>query len=398
MSNGWFGRWSLRVVLLLQLVLTGFALEAVRSLIDYGTEIAPRDIALSMIVAACYAVALVASFGRADQMAWRMCVLMGCQVTAAAFLLIRGLMGDSFAGAGPLPRSEWGSGLVLGVIRLYQGLSLLLTPVPMVIAAIQAGRSPEPAHRVPLHVVAALVVAGASLGVVLPWYTTRFEARHQPDVLVRQLLEDPRMRSYARTALINMSAADREKARPALIQALNQPVPEVQLAAASVLAVTEADTAFVVARLIDLLDTSFQQRDFAGTRTPPSAEAAQVLATMGPKAAPAVPALMERIRRPPTNGPERVVVVAAVRALGRIGGPAKSAVPLLLVQVREGNDSFVQEQAAFAVDQLDPVLARRCTGTALTLAEATRQAATLRRERVPLKADCTEIQERRDPD
>ncbi len=111
---------------LLQLVLTGFALEAVRSLIDYGTEIAPRDIALSMIVAACHAVALVASFGRADQMAWRMCVLMGCQVTAA-FLLISGLMGDSFAGAGPLPRSEWGSGLVLGMIRLPQGLSLLLS-------------------------------------------------------------------------------------------------------------------------------------------------------------------------------------------------------------------------------------------------------------------------------
>jgi hypothetical protein len=393
MSTGWFGRWSLRVVLLLQLVLTGFALETVRSLIDYGTQIAPRDIALSMIVAACHAVALVASFGRADQMAWRMYVLMGCQVTAA-FLLIWGLMGDSFAGAGPLPRSEWGSGLVLGMIRLSQGLSLLLTPVPMVIAAIHAARSPEPAHRVPMHVVAALVVAGASLGVVLPWYTTRFEARHQPDVLVRQLLADPRMRSYARTALINMSAAERDKARPALIQALNRPDPEVQLAAASVLAVTEADTALVVARLIDLLDTPFQQRDFAGTRTPPSAEAAQVLATMGPKAAPAVPALMERIRQPPTNGPERVVVVAAVRALGRIGGPAKSAVPLLLVQVREGNNSFVQEQAAFAVDQLDPVLARRCTGTALTLAEATRQAATLRREPVPLKAECAEIQER----
>ncbi len=157
----------------------------------------------------------------------------------------------------------------------------------MVIAAIQAAQSPEPAHRVPVHVVAALVVAGASLGIVLPWYTTRFEARHQPDVLVRQLLEDPRMRSYARTALINMSAAEREKARPALIQALNQPGLEVQLAAASVLAVTEADTAFVVARLIDLLDTPFQQRDFAGI-WPPSVEAAQVLATMGPKAAPAV--------------------------------------------------------------------------------------------------------------
>jgi HEAT repeat protein len=219
-------------------------------------------------------------------------------------------------------------------------------------------------------------------------YSKQFEARHQPDVLVRQLVGDGLMRPHARAYLTHVTALEREPARPALIEALTASDPEGQVAAASVLGVTEADPGFVAVRLARLLGT-IGLEPAEGSQRPLATEAARVLASMGPDAAPAVPALMDRIRRPPANVSEESVVVSAIRALEQIGEPARLSVPLLVLQVLEGTNPFVQEVAAGTVDSLDPALARRCTGSA-SLQEATREAAR-RRERVVLTPGCADI-------
>lgn len=388
-------RWLLSLVLLLQVALSSLALETVRGLIAYGTQIAPRELAVSMIIAACFAVALVASFGRAETLVWRMGAVAVCQMTAASVWLWAGLAGDSLAGAASLPPNEiYGREWVLSTgIRVPRALSVLLTPLPIVIAAVQVARRPRAAPRVPVHVAAALFAAAASLAIILPQYTTGIEARRQPEGLVRLLLEDRReaVREWARAALIQLPKAEQEKVRPTLLKALDHPSPAVQLQAASVLKETEADASLVIARLVDLLDTPIEPTHIAGVGMPPSFAAAQMLGAMGPKAAPAVPALMELLRLlPGKNYAERDLIAAAATALGQIGDPAKAAAPLLLVYVSEWGNPDLRYKIAAAVDRLDPALARRCTDNGSTMVEASNKAM-FSGGRVTLKAECVEM-------
>lgn len=388
--RAWFVRGLLALSILLQLLASSAAVEGVWDLIKIGTPIiVPSVLAAPMLAAACYIVALTASIGRPEQTAWRMYAVVTGEAAAAAVLMwgvARG--GLALAEAGPLPRNEWGREFELLGTYLSEGLSVLLTPIPVMIAGIHAVRYPDRTHGLPGYVVATALVCGAGSVAASVVYFKQFEARHQPDVLVRQLVGDGLMRPHARVYLTHMTALEREPARPALIEALKASDPEGQVAAASVLGVTEADPGFVAVRLARLLET-IGLEPAEGSQRPLATEAARVLASMGPDAAPAVPALMDRIRRPPADVSEESVVVSAVRALQQIGEPARTSVPLLLLQVLEGTSPFVQEVAARTVDLLDPALARRCTGSS-TLQEATREAAH-RRERIVLTPGCADI-------
>lgn len=390
-------RWLLSFVLLLQVALSGLALETVRWLIAYGTQIAPRELAVSMIIAACLAVALVASIGRAETLVWRMGAVVICQMTAASVWLWAVVTSDRLAGIAPLPPNEiYGSQMVLAEILGAQALSVLLTPLPIVIAGVHVARRPRAAPRVPVHVAAALFAAAASIAIILPQYTSGFEARRQPEELARLLLEDRRghVQLWARDALIRLPKAEQEKVRPTLLKALDHPSPTVQLKAASVLKETEADASVVMARLISLLDTPIEPTHIAGVgkpHMPPSYAAAQMLGTMGPKAAPAVPALMDLIRLlPGKNYAEQLLIAAAATALGQIGEPARAAAPLLLVHVSEWRNSTLRDQIAAAVDRLDPALAQRCTDNGSTMVEALNKAK-FSGGRVTLRAGCVEM-------
>ena len=380
----------LPVVVLLQLVLAGAALDTIKSLIDQGTLVRPVAFGSAVILAAGYLVALAASVGRADQTHTRMLVLIVCQAGVLATGILAGValggptnivLPDSY-----LPPSEWGRELGLSMITLSQGLALLLTPVSILLAVRLITLATARVRRVPLHVAVTAAGAALCLAILLPRSSTTFRLRQQPDFLVREYFEDPRMRPSARAGLIKLPADERARLRPAIRARLNDADPRVQLAAASILVEMGTDHAEVVAKLIPLLGIPIDRSEIAGVGRPVSTGAAELLGQLGPRAVPAIPALIQLVQNPGKTSVETRRGAAAATALGRIGPPALEVVPLLLEQLRGSKPPWLREAAVEAIDRIDPSLATRCVGNAATLTQAYRQAYP---GPLQLKAECT---------
>jgi hypothetical protein len=398
---GWLGTAVLGLFALLQAVASGQAAGDVWRLITFGAVVLPSLLAAPLLATACYIVALTATVGRAGHLLWRMYGLVAAESIAAVALLWGWASGGfAAAGSGPLPRNvldQWGGGnTALLQISIGEGVSLLLTPVLVIIAVVRIGRHADtwPATRqesrrsraLPLHVIGTACFVGTGAVVPSGLYYGDFESRHQPEVLVRELVEDREMRARARAYLIQMTLTDRARASPALLEALRQSKPEGQVAAASVLVATEADPTFVITHLADLLaslldDTADQDRWRA------VADGADLLASLGPRAAPAVPALVDHVRRPSADPSEQNALLSVIRALASVGEPAANAAPLLVEHARGSLEYRVRLAAAIAVDRVDPGFGKRCT-TSSTFNQAFYQVGP--QGQVSLRPECTQ--------
>jgi len=84
-----------------------------------------------------------------------------------------------------------------------------------------------------------------------------------------------------------------------------------------------------------------------------------VLGVMGPLAAPAVPALLHRlasalsIKDKQSRGDESIAASGIIETLAKIGSPAKEAVPLLRQALRD-KDSIIRYFAAHALGEMGP--------------------------------------------
>jgi HEAT repeat protein len=77
-------------------------------------------------------------------------------------------------------------------------------------------------------------------------------------------------------------------------------------------------------------------------------QTASALRDLGPRAQPAVPALIAAC-----DDPESMVRICSIKALGRIGAGASNAIPRLRANAKEGGSFMEQQAAAEAVQQIE---------------------------------------------
>jgi HEAT repeat protein len=147
-------------------------------------------------------------------------------------------------------------------------------------------------------------------------------------------LQDPLLRLAAICALVRIEPTDVQRHIPVLIVGLSDPDRDVALLSAEALA--NLATPEAVPGLIQALDDDRIH-----------AIAVEGLRRMGPRAAPAVPALVKTLQD--QRDQDRS---AAAHALGEIGTAAGEAIPALKVLMRD-EDSGVRDAAALALRKID---------------------------------------------
>ena len=134
--------------------------------------------------------------------------------------------------------------------------------------------------------------------------------------------------------------------KPTLIGALQTRSPEMRAAGAGALYFLGTDAGADIADAIPGLTRTLRDKNAAARMF-----SAFALATTGPKAQLAVPALIPLLQDPdtdPRTGARIYVRAAAVRALGRIGPKAISALPSLK-PLLEDKEDYIQVAAALAI-------------------------------------------------
>jgi HEAT repeat protein len=188
------------------------------------------------------------------------------------------------------------------------------------------------------------IILAFALTPILATPATAFDAPSKDEVatLVKQLKDkSPAVRSKAARALENLDPAAKD-AVPVLIEALKEkddvtvlPVAAKalgRLGSAAVPALTEA---------LEVKDGRLQ------------AYAAMALKQIGPDAKPAVPALIEVVKK--YKEPAQLAKLQAIAALGKIGSGAKEAVPILIDVTKEKPPTSAARLAAVtALGQIGP--------------------------------------------
>lgn len=158
--------------------------------------------------------------------------------------------------------------------------------------------------------------------------------------LIRQLEEDGEdlFAPLRAASALHLMGPEAKAAVPALLKALRDPFAG-PTAARALLAI-DPDNKQLVPQLLE---------DLSGLSAGARATAAQSLAVLGPKALPAVPALVRVLRA----DSETQARASAAQALGAIGPAARSAVPALVRALRD-RDRNVRVMAACALADIDP--------------------------------------------
>lgn len=379
-------RLALSLLTLLQLGLAIAAASQVRDLIDYGTEILPRAVLLVLAVLASAIVAARATFGRPESLTSRTALFIVCQLVSMVTILVL-LFGPGPSGLAlpftPLPPNEiFGSQWALATISY----ALLLT-IPVAVSTLAVAgwhlyvHAPASgASVIPRSLGFWVLGAVCAVALVTGVYTWRFNAAQDPLVWVPGLFEPGSRTTERYRRLVAMPLKDRQRLRPVVLDGLTRPEACSQAFAAYVLIAAGIDDGSGMTRLRAIL------------RTPDADCAVRLLVrggaggpgdSLGAAGAPALPELIELLKRPATSGDEEMFVSRVALAVGGIGPAAAQAVPWLLGHA-SARSEYLRGNAADAIDRIDPAFAARCVANVTSMVEAARSPVlTLRPECLP---------------
>lgn len=163
--------------------------------------------------------------------------------------------------------------------------------------------------------------------------------RYAVDVMIDGLKsEDPHLRNGAAQALSEFGDHPLIVG-PALVEALNDTDPAVVANAVAALAA-------VGEKLLDRLESRLEDKELRML-------ALRVINRMGPRAAPAVPALLKALETPPENDEDKIFLREVVMTLAMLGPAAKDATPRL-IQLLGSEIEEVQHAAAFVLGKIGP--------------------------------------------
>jgi hypothetical protein len=352
-------RVVLRAIVLVQLALVVLVAWSVRELVAFDSQVAPGMVFLTTAMLACTAVALRATFRRADGLRGHRFAFMSAE---ALCVLLPVVAEYAYGVLRTVPAGVSSSGLVetmMGLELLAAGcVAAVATFVaPYLLAPPPGARANGPNESALVLWAAIAVIATVAIGGL---YKTRYDETHTPEFLLNQLFatESPVQQRLIAARLVEAKATDDPEIRELLYEWVESGPVDEKTWAAYLLIASKDDDGRAMAALRGLVG------GFATLR------AVETMALLGAASAPALPELARAMRQNTEDWLIAEIQTRASDALAQIGPPAIETVPALVTKLNLKNYWELRLSAAAAIDRIDPDFAGRCVVGAPSVLDA----------------------------